>query len=213
VKAADLKFAPGAPPRVLTLSPKSFSSRWKGAPTEPVRIGLRIASAEERGQAAAEATNRACVLLPRLPVSDPRWKATYEVCWIHYLLGLVLTSPNDVNAPWSDAQDGTVMLADAAPGENGDSAAVSTWFTDEGLARLWDEYEALCISRSEVWPELRGEAVQRLGERLADGSFFADLDAAASAGNAEAREVGAQLRRLLAYVVDLRTHGRQSAVS
>lgn len=211
MKAADIQMA-GAPPHVLTLGPKSFSSRWKGRPTEPVRIGLRIASAEERVSAGAQATARACVLLPRVPASDPRWKATFEVCWIHYLLGMVLTSPNDVNAPWSDAQDGTVMLADADPADGGDAAAVSTWFTDEGIARLWDEYEALTIKHSEVWPELPPDAAKRLGNRLADGSFFADLDTAATAGNGEAREVAAQLRRLLSYVVDLRTNGRQSAV-
>jgi len=196
LKAADLKLA-GEPPRVLTLGPKSFSSRWKGRPTEPVRIGLRIASAEELLSAATQATSRTCTLLPRLPVTDPRWKATYDVCRVPYLLGMVMTSPGDVNAPWSHAQDGTVMLADAEPDEPGDAAAVSTWFTDEGVTRLWDEYEALTISRSEVWPELRGEALQRLAERLADGSFFVGLDAG----------IAAQVRRLLAYVVDLRTTG------
>lgn len=211
MKAADLKLA-SEPPRVLTLGPRAFSSRWKGRPTEPVRIGLRIASAEERLSAGAQATARACTLLPRIPATDVRWKATFEVCWIHYLLGMVMTSPGDVNAPWSDAQDGTVMLADADPSEGGPAAAVSTWFTDEGIARLWDEYEALTIKHSEVWPELPPDAVKRLGERLADGSFFANLDAAAREGNGEARDVAAQLRRLLSYVVDLRTNGRQSAV-
>lgn len=213
MKAADLKLAT-EPPHTLTLGPRSFVETWGGRPTSPIKAGMRLASADERLRIAAEATARADLLLPGRSPNDPRWKALYDVAWIHYLLGTVLTHPANVNAPlWGTGpeaahlgeQDGTMMLR--AGTKEGDPTLASTRFTDDGLARLWDEYEALSIRTSEVWPELSTEDVQKLGTRFVDGSFFDGLDAAAKSGNTDARLAAAQLRRLLSYVVFLRTNG------
>lgn len=208
-KAADIRLIQ-KPPHTFELPPRAFSSRWAGRPTTALLVGLRIASAEERLLAATEATERADRLLPGRDHADRRWAATYEVSWIHYLLGHVLTSPNDVNAPLWAVQDGTLLLCEQEPHAPGDSAVVSMRFSDEGIARVWDEYDALCIRESPVWPEATDDEVKRLGARLVDGSFFEGLDAAAD--NPEAKHVAAQLRRLLHYVVHLRGHGRESAV-
>ena len=220
MKAADLpkRSAVQKPSHVVTLGPRSFSSRWGGRPTAPLAMGLRIASAEERLQASTEATARTDRTLPELTArlgesrtEDPCWAATFQVSWIHYLLGMVLTSPNDVNAPLWAEQDGSLLLCEVEPHEAGDAALTSTRFTDEAIARLWDEYEALSISQSEVWPEATRDELKKLGTRLADGSFFAGLDDAAKAGDEEAEQVAAQIRRLLAYTIHLRRNGRQTA--
>jgi hypothetical protein len=208
---ADALVLATEPPWKLTLGPKSFSARWKDRPTGPLQIGLRVASAEERLLVGVEATARADLLLPGRHPEDPRWKATYDVCWIHYLLGHVLTSPRDANAPLWATQDGTLMLCEKEPHEPGDSAVVSARFTDTGLARLWDEYEALELRLSEVWPEISAEDAKKLGVRLVDGSFFEGLDSAAKSGNAVAGQAAQQLRRLLSHVVDIRTHGPRGA--
>jgi hypothetical protein len=138
------------------------------------------------------------------------------VCWIHYLLGYVLCSPRDTNAPLfavqvegANIQDGTLMLCDVEPHEPGDPAVVSLRFSDEGIARLWDEYDALCIRQSPVWPEATPEELSRLGARLADGSFFAGLDAAKD--DPDAAHAAAQLRRLAHYMIHLRASGRERA--
>lgn len=199
------------PPWVFTLGTKSFSARWKDRPTDPIRVGMRIASAEERLLVGVEATARADLLLPGRSPDDPRWKATFDVCWIHYLLGHVLTSPKDANAPLFAEQDGTLMLYVKEPHEPGDTPVVSARFTDDGLARLWDEYSALEIRMSEVWPELPAADVAKLGARLVDGSFFDGLDAAAKTGNTQAAQAATQIRRLLSHVVDIRTNGPRGA--
>jgi hypothetical protein len=206
VKAAAVRLVQ-KPPRVITLGPRSFSSRWAGRPTGSIEVGLRIASADEQLRAASEATERTKLLLPSLAHGDPCWAATYEVCWVHYLLGMVMTSPADVNAPLWPAQDGSLLLCEQEPHVPGDPPVTSLRFSDSGIARLLDEYDALCIADSAVWPEAAPAEIQKLGARLADGSFFADLDAAAKGGNHEARHVAAQLRRLIHYVVHIRTHG------
>jgi hypothetical protein len=103
------------------------------------------------------------------------------------------------------------MLCEKEPHEPGDSAVVSARFTDTGLARLWDEYEALELRLSEVWPEISAEDAKKLGVRLVDGSFFEGLDSAAKSGNAVAGQAAQQLRRLLSHVVDIRTHGPRGA--
>jgi hypothetical protein len=196
---------------VLTLGPKSFSSRWADRPAGAIQVGLRIASADEQLVASTEAVARTDRLLPTRTPQDRQWAATYEVCWIHYLLGMVLTSPADVNAPLWAAQDGSLLLCEKEPHEPGDSVLVSMRFSDSGIARLWDEYDALVISENVIWPEAGTEEVRKLGESLASGAFFAGLDKAAAEGNADAHHVGRQLRRLLHYVVHLRTNGRGRA--
>lgn len=206
MKAADVKLVQ-KPPRVFTLGPRSWSTRWTGRPTGPVDMGLRIASADERLRAASEAAERTKLLLPSFSPGEPCWDATYQVCWIHYLLGMVMTSPADVNAPFWAAQDGSLLLCEQEPHELGAPPVTSLRFSDDGLARIWDEYDALCIAHSPIWPEVSAVEAQKLGARLADGTFFADVDSASKAGNAEARHVGAQLRRLLQYVIHVRTHG------
>jgi D-alanyl-D-alanine dipeptidase len=76
---------------------------------------------------------------------------------------------------------------------------------------LWDEYSALEIRMSEVWPELPAADVAKLGARLVDGSFFDGLDAAAKTGNTQAAQAATQIRRLLSHVVDIRTNGPRGA--
>lgn len=202
-------------PYTITLPPSAFSTRWNGRPKEPYPVGLRVASAEERILASTEATARTDRLLPDIVrrsgdrTQDPSWAATYEVCWIHYLLGYVLCSPRDTNAPLWAAQDGTLMLFDTESPAPGDAAVTSSRFSDEGIARLWDEYDALCIRQSPVWPEATPEELSRLGARLADGSFFAALDAAKD--DPDAAHVAAQLRRLAHYMIHLRASGRERA--
>jgi hypothetical protein len=214
MKASDIKLAP-EPPHTFTLGPRSFVATWSGRPTGPLKVGMRLASGDEQHRIAAEATARADLLLPKRSHEDPRWMTIYDVARIHYLLGTVLTHPTNVNAPlWGTApdaahvgeQDGTMMMREAGAKE-GDPSLVSTRFTDDGLARLMDEYDALAIRTSEVWPELSAEDVRKLGARLEDGSFFDGLDVAAKSGNTDARLAAAQLRRLLSYVVQLRTYG------
>jgi len=217
MKAAQVRYKP-EPAGVVTLGQKSLSSRWTpdhGRPSGPLQIGLRIASAFEKLEASTSAVSFTDRLLPDRDPSDRRWAATYEVCWIHYLLGVVMCSPNDANLPpWTDRDgapaeiDGRMMLAVE---DNGDAAVVSLRFSDAGLARLMDEYEALEIGNSEVWPEISADAAKKLGHHLAEGTFFAGLDDAARAGNTEAKHAAAELRRLLGYVVHLRTHGRERA--
>ena len=170
-------------------------------------MGLRVASADEQLRAAAEAVERTKLLLPSCGPDDPAWAATYEVCRVHYLLGMVMTSAADVNAPFWARQDGSLLLCEQDPAAPGDPPVTSLRFSDAGIARLWDEYDALCLADSPVWPEASAAELQKLGVRLADGTFLGELDAAGQAGNTEARHVAAQLRRLCHYVVHLRTHG------
>jgi hypothetical protein len=214
MKARDLKLIQ-KPPVTFALGPKCFSSRWSGRPTEVVHMGLRLASAEEHLRSATDATLRVDRLLSDPRVSkyehdDERWMAVYEVCRIHFLLGRVMTSPADVNAPFWAQQDGSVLIRDNESTDPSDPPIVSMRFTDHGIARILDEYEALVISSSPVWPPSDDEELGKLGVRLAAGSFLSDLTIAAKEGNAEAGHIEAQIRRLFHRIIHLRSHGREA---
>lgn len=205
MKAADAyKVQP--PPHVVTLPPTAFVVTWAARPVEPYDIGLRLASAAEHIQIAAEATVRTNRLMHDMGPGDPRWMAVYEVCRIHYLLGLVMTAPDDVMVPRWRTQDGSLVLLDrqgeAKPGE---MPVVSVRFSDEGVARMADEYEALSLRLSPTWERATDDELQRLGERLVDGSFMRGLEEAKA--DAEVMGINAQIRRLFSYIIHLRGHG------
>lgn len=213
MKASQLKFSE-KPPVVVALGPRCFSSRWTNRPKELVHIGLRIASADEQLRAATEATTRADRLLTDPRVSkyghdDERWQAVYEVCRLHYLLGYIMTSAQDVNAPFWAQQFGDILMCEQEVSEAGGLPIVSARFTDAGLERLFDEYDALCIASSPVWPPASDDELKRLGARLVDGSFLEGLTSAAKEGNSEAAHVEMQIRRFLHRVVHLRSVGRE----
>lgn len=205
MKAADA-YKVELPPHVVTLPPSAFVATWAARPVEPYQIGLRLASAAEHIQIAAEATVRTNRLMHGMGPGDPRWMAVYEVCRIHYLLGLVMTAPDDVRCPRWTFQDGTLVLHDKqGEPKPGELPVVSTRFSDEGVARMADEYEALSIRLSPTWERATNDELQRLGARLVDGSFMRDLDEAQA--DAEVMGINAQIRRLFSYVIHLRGHG------
>jgi hypothetical protein len=179
---------------VVPLGPRNFSSRWVGRPSEVVHVGLRLASADEKLTSALEADARTALFLPNADHSHHLWAQTHYVCWVHYVLGHVMTSAQDSSAPFWQQQDGSLLLCDREPHEPGACPAVSTRLSDAGVARLWDEYEALEVRCSEVWPELRGEELDAFADRLRDGSFLGGLDG---------DRTRAQARRLLHYLRSL----------
>lgn len=82
----------------------------------------------------------------------------------------------------------------------------SARFTDEGIARIFDEMDILSRTDPVGRRMALDEELLRLGRVLADGSFFARLTAA---NTAEAVAVGQHIRMLAGGILDLMEHGRE----
>ena len=214
MKAADIALRT-APPHTFDLGPGAWATSWEQRPVAPITVGLRRVCGHERSQANVEAIARADRafkakgLDARCHDGDPLWLRTWEMAFIHYLLGYALCHPQDVTrGMWPD-QDGDMLLVDPddREGKPGDIPIVSRRFSDAGIVRCYDELEIL-ERKSEVNRRraLDGE-VRRFGAELADGSLLAALRAHPSD---DARAVDAHLRILLAQAIDLVSTGRET---
>lgn len=210
MRASDLeKDLRAAPPHTFVLPPSAWATEWAGRPTEPVTVGLRRISAATRMQANGDAIKRADRAMPehRRDQADPVWRRTFDVAFLHYLIGYALCHPADVNRPlWQD-QDGQLTIEERRTAQPGDIPLVSRRFTDEGLLRCYDELE-ICERRAGVGARVAKDGeLRRLGATLADGSMLAALR---DVNSEETRAVEGHLRVLLGQVLDLVERGRET---
>lgn len=208
MRAADLELRT-APPHTFELGPSTWATHWEGRPLEPLRVGMRRIAAQDRQTANVQAIARADRAFDKLPYRrgdhDPLWLKTWEVAFVHYVLGFALCHPQDVNkAMWPD-QDGDYSLA-SREDEDG-VPLVSRRFSDAGLTRCYDELEALERMGGIPKRAARDGELLRFGAELADGTLLAALRATPTE---DARAVEAHLRVLLAQAIDLVAHGRES---
>lgn len=202
-----------APPHTFELGPGAWATRWEQRPLEPIRVGLRRVSAHDRSAANVQAIARADRAYERLPhhrgQHDSEWLKTWEVAFIHYLLGFALCHPQDVNkAMWPD-QDGDMSLVarEDNDGKPGGIPLVSRRFSDAGIVRCYDELETIERMSGVRKRSARDGEMAQFGAELADGSLLAALRAHPSE---DARAVEAHLRVLLAQAIDLVSTGRES---
>lgn len=194
------------------LPPEAFSDRWDGRPTKPMAVGMKRISAEDRLLCHVEAIKRADRLMPehRQSPDDLQWQRVYEITLIHYVLGLALCNPNDVDTPLWPAQDGGVMLYENPNASPGSCPIASERFSDLGIERCMDELDILARTDKVVGRRANDRDLRRIGEALADGSFFARLKAVDSD---DTRAVEAHLRMLLGGVLDIMERGREAPLS
>lgn len=196
-------------PHSFRMPPGGWASSWSERPREPITIGLRRPSVEQRQQANKDALARADRLVPeaRRVMHDPFWRQAYEVALISYLLGYAFCDPEDQTRPYWRDQDGHLMIVEGGDGAAGDCPLTNRRLSDEGLTRAYDELEVLArmdgIGRRRA---LDGE-LARFGAALSDGTVLAALR---SSGTSDARAVEEHLRILLGQALDLVEQGRQS---
>lgn len=210
MRASDVEqLAAQRAPHSFRMPPGGWSAAWSERPREPVLIGLRRPSVEQRQQASKDALARADRMVPehRRVAHDPFWRAAYEVALISYLLGYAFCDAEDHTRPFWRDQDGHLMLVEGGDGAAGDCPLTNRRLSDEGLTRAYDELEVLGRMDGIGRRRARDGEVVRLGAALADGSILAALR---SSGTSDARAVDEHLRILLGQALDLIEQGRQS---
>ena len=208
MKAADIKPST-KPPRVFTLAPRCFSEGWRSRPKDPLRVGMRVASADERLLAHTRAVKKADELLKGVPHEDAEWQKAYDIIRFHVLLSYTLTDPDDVTRPLWATQEGQLMDFQRAPLG---TASISPRLSVEGIDRVYMELEILTVTVTSkaLWQPLPDAAARTMGEALAGGSFFSTISNGEGPDDtAEERRKGVemQIRRLLTYVEHLRATG------
>lgn len=210
-KAADLN-PKRPPPRQFIMPPDAWSDRWEGRPTKPIPVGMRRISAEDRLRCHVEAIKRADNLMPehRRSPDDLQWQKVYEITLIHYILGLALCNSVDVDMPLWPAQDGSIMLYDNPKAGPGSAPILSERFSDLGIERCLDELDILARTDPVLGRRASDQDLRRIGQALADGSFFARLKAV---DNEDTRAVAAHLRMLFGGALELMERGREAPFS
>lgn len=209
MKANDVAAKTGrAPPHTFTFGPGGWASTYPKRPTSPVEIGMRRLSADAYLSASLEATGKANEYLPGVDHDDDKWLECHDVLLLHNVIGAALCHPADVTVNYFGAyQDGGAMVGPSPSGEG----ASSTYFSPEGMARLYDELTVLGVMDSPVWPESSDEELVALGAALQDGTFLPppppDDQEVDEVEKAQRERLVANLRRLLGYVVQVRRDG------
>lgn len=211
MKASDFAAKPGRlPPHTFTLGPGAWASLYPKRPSGPVAVGMRRLSADAYLAASLEATEKANEYVPDVGHEDEKWLECHDILLLHFLIGAALCSPMDVAINFfGEYQDGAAMVGPAPSGEG----AASTYFSSEGMARLYDELTILGVIDSPVWPEATDDDLTELGVALQAGTFLpsapddgTDED---GADKAKSEALCANLRRLLGYVIQIRRDGIQ----
>lgn len=225
--AADPARVDFRPARVVTLPVSAFCEAWTKRPRGPFQVGLRRLSADEYLFAKGEAEKLAATLLPDVDRGDSDWLEAYEIIYFHQILACALTDPQDARKPlWEPARGGAQdagswllrmpkvdSLGDLLiKVRNPSEVIAATRFTAEGFGRLFDEYTALRVTNSPLWPEAADGPLQDLGAMLADGALLAELECGARPGEpaiaVEARHhLAAEVRRHLGFVIDMIDRG------
>jgi hypothetical protein len=202
-----------APPHTFDLGPGAWATRWEGRPLEPLKVGLRRVSAHDRSAANVQAIARADRAFEKLPhrrgEHDPLWLKTWEIAFVHYLIGYALCHPQDVSKNMWPDQDGDMSLVarEDQDGKPGAIPLVSRRFSDAGIVRCYDELEVLERMSGVQRRSARDGELMRFGAELASGSILAALRETPSE---DARAVEAHLRVLLAQAIDLVSAGREA---
>lgn len=207
MKAAEIKKT-GAPSHVFTLGPAAFTDSWTNRPKEPIRIGMRRASADEFLAASNTAVLKTDEHFPKLSHDDRIWDMTYQVIYIHILLGWILVHPEDVTRPYWPADDGSRWFAFETSG----AGAASNRFTREGIERLHSELEVLSVKGSVTWAEADDADLGAMADAIKAGTFFPSIsigDGVTTADEAEANRasIERQIRQLLGYAMQLHSTG------
>lgn len=213
MKAADMTALKGPqptpPPHTFVLGPGAFTDLWLGRPTKPIGVGMRRIPAENRILCDKEAIARADNLMPpsRRHPEDPMWQRIYEISFIHYLIGFSLCNPQDVVRDLWPAQDGRTMVTEVENAKPGECPIASARFTEQGIARCFDEMDILARLDPVGRRMATNEDLIKLGAVLADGTFFARLRAA---DTGEAHAVGEHVRMLGGAMLDVMENGREA---
>ena len=209
MKAADIRLAV-APPHRFTLGPGAWSTLWTERPLKPIVVGLRRPSGADRSQANVEAIARtdrafrAARLDARCHMDDSLWRRSWEVAFLHYLLGYALCHPEDAARPMWEDQDGELNLVQP---QKGDVPLVSRRLSDAGIVRCFDELDALERDAGVGMRRATDGELREFGAALADGSILTALRAHPSD---DARAVEEHLRVLLGQAMDLIDRGREA---
>ena len=210
------------PPHIFWLGPGAFTEAWSDRPREKIQVGMRRASADEYMSARAQAAKKTDELHPPLAGhhDHPTWQETYDVVMFHYLLGHVLTLPEDVTQKlWPHIQSGDMFMPGQVTPLGSD--VVSIRFSREGIDRLFFELEVLSVKDSPVRREASDEEIVEMAEAVEQKTFFSSIALPpalpgkpellpAEAKHKRAR-VEQQLRKLLAYVIDIHADGYEGA--
>lgn len=207
MKAADVKKT-AAPAHVFTVGPAAFVETWTSRPKEPIRIGMRRASADEFLAASNTAVLKTDEHFPKLSHDDRMWDETYQIIFIHVLLGWLLVHPDDVTRPYWPADDGARWFSFETSGKG----AASNRFTREGIERLYSELEVLSVKGSVTWPEADDNDIEAMAKAIKAGTFFPSIsigDGVVVAEEAQANRasIERQIRQLFGYIMELHSTG------
>lgn len=153
-EATPAPVRPGAQPAplVVVLPPSAFAPDWKGRPTEPARIGLRLVSEAVNDQARADATASADRHFQMPLVDVEAYVAHWNGVAMRGVLAQAMCQEHDVSESWFRS-----MAADA----------IGVALVERGIQRLWQGYEELRDRLSPLLVPASGDDLAALGAILA----------------------------------------------
>ncbi len=126
---------------------------------------------------------------------------------LHTLMSSTLCKPDDVSLDYFSQEKYVGMVVPSGEG------AISLYFTNEGMGRIYDELSVLSVIDNPVWPVPNDQEIADFGRRLADGSAFAEVPLPEVDGEADdAEEMRAAFienqKRLIGYLMTALAQGR-----
>lgn len=138
---------------MVTLPPSAFSETWKGRPSEPVRVGLRLVGEDVNDKARANAMSSAERFYPAPSARDSQaYLDHYNGQLMRGILAEAVCQPGDVTTSWFRAH-----AADQ----------VHIAFHERGISRLWQGYAELLEQLSPFLRKANAEDLAALAVQLA----------------------------------------------
>ena len=149
--------APKAAPLVVELAPSYWADGRKAKPTSPVSIGLKRLPECEFDRARAIAEKDADRNHPQR--FSELWIECYNARLIGYLMAEASCLPHDVNVKFFEVADVKIFLD----------------LTPQGIAYLWDHYDAFVQTDSPSAPEATDDELTELAYGMLSGDVLASL--------------------------------------
>lgn len=130
------------PPVVVDLPASAWAQTWQSAPTQAVRVGLRLLAANDYTTARAVAADKACTLHPEGPMPARHdFQDAYNDALMIFAVARGTCDPSDISLPWLEAAEDNLGLA----------------LTPDGVRYLWDALERLRVQSSPLIEPWQGD--------------------------------------------------------
>lgn len=142
-----------APGDVFMVPPSSFSDEWERKPSEPVQMGMRLASVQTIDEAIRMASRAAWEGHPESGESKAREELFTQEVMVN-VLSRTLTDP----------RDRSVLFFAVAP-----EAQCRLALSSGGIRALWERLERFMVASSPLSPEAEDIEVEALAKALSGG--------------------------------------------